>query len=72
MYPIMRIIRRAGLQPGCWDRQIVSASEVELEKPYRLCRRNRQGAAAVEFARVASTAVHGDPATVTIPYRSVT
>ena len=53
MYPIMRIIRRAGLQPGYRDRQIASASEVELEKPCRLCRRNRQGAAAVEFAIVA-------------------
>ena len=33
--------------------QIDGAAEVKLEKAYRRCRRNRQGAAAVEFAIVA-------------------
>jgi len=34
-------------------RQIRSAPQVKLEKAYRPCRRNRRGAAAVEFAIVA-------------------
>ncbi len=53
VFPTMRIIRGLATQKNGGDAQIELVSQVELEKTCRLCRRNRQGAAAVEFAIVA-------------------
>jgi len=47
------IIQDSAKGAMCSGRQIGSAFEVKLEKTCRPCRRNRQGAAAVEFAIVA-------------------
>ncbi len=40
-------------QGGLWDQQTSSKNGAKLEKVCRLCRRNRRGAAAVEFALIA-------------------
>jgi Flp pilus assembly protein TadG len=40
-----------------WNRRMPMAHEVKLERACRLCRRNRRGAAAVEFAIVGSVFV---------------
>ena len=49
----LRILRTLTAIRPRWDGQTEPASAVNLEKACRPCRRNRQGAAAVEFAIVA-------------------
>jgi hypothetical protein len=53
----MRIIRDFCTLASGGDPQIGLAPQVELEKACRLCRRNRQGGVAVEFALVAPVLV---------------
>jgi hypothetical protein len=49
---IVAYMRSAPLPTGCVDRN-QSSAEVKLERACRPCRRNRQGAAVVEFAVIA-------------------
>ncbi len=53
IFSATRTFRDFGVESTKRDRQIGSATAVKLEKACRPCRRNRQGAAAVEFALVA-------------------
>ncbi len=52
-FPTIRILRDLGTRESGGGPEIGLGSPVQLEKACRLCRRNRQGAAAVEFALVA-------------------
>lgn len=51
--PILRVLRNFSSRESFGEGQITPLATVKLEKDCRPCRRNRQGAAAVEFAIVA-------------------
>ena len=53
LFPIIRIIRDSDGRGTRLGREIESTLEVKVERSCRPCRRNRRGAAAVEFAIVA-------------------